>query len=63
MLYLIKEKVTKRQILEMMQTHGNYIKVAVDVKREVVAAGGALYSDCEIVLTQNGSHREDIWGA
>ena len=43
-----------------MQT---YIKVAVDVRRKVMAGGGATHVDCESALLECGSQEGDIWGA
>ncbi len=39
------------------------IKIAVDTRREVLAGGGEMHADCEQVLLENGSERDDIWGA
>ncbi|MBM4432002.1 MAG: hypothetical protein FJ026_16885 [Chloroflexi bacterium] len=47
----------------MLQTLGFYVKLAVDVGREVLAGGGELHADCEWVLLEDGSRQEDIWGA
>lgn len=41
----------------------SYIKLAVDIKREVLAGGGILHADCEAILLKDGSKQEDIWGA
>jgi hypothetical protein len=47
-------------MLEMLQT---YIKLAVDIDREILAGGGAMHADCEAVLLDDGSQQEFIWGA
>lgn len=47
----------------MTQTLGGYIKLAVDIRRDVLAGGGALHADCESALLEDGSQQEDIWGA
>ena len=47
-------------MLEALQT---YVKLAVDVQRRVVAGGGTLHADCEVVLLEDGSLQQDIWGA
>lgn len=60
---IIREKATKEQIQKMLETLGNYIKVAVDISKGVLAGGGILHADCESVLIQDGSKQEDIWGA
>jgi hypothetical protein len=40
-----------------------YIKLAVDIQRDILAGGGALHADCEAVLIADGSSQQDIWGA
>jgi hypothetical protein len=63
MIYIIKEKATKQQIQEMMEMLETYIKLAVDVEREILAGGGAMHADCEAMLLEDGSQQEYIWGA
>ncbi len=60
---IIREKASLSEINEMTEALNSYIKLAVDVKREIVAGGGMLHADCEAVLLNNGSKQEDIWGA
>lgn len=47
----------------MMQVLQTYIKLAVDVEREILAGGGAMHADCEAMLLEDGSQQEFIWGA
>lgn len=63
MIYIIKEKATKEQIQAMMQMLQTYIKLAVDVDKEILSGGGAMHADCEAVLLEDGSKQEFIWGA
>jgi len=44
-------------MLEGLET---YIKLAVDVERNILA-GGANITRCEEVLLEDGSRQEDIW--
>ena len=41
---------------------GNLVKAVVDVEREILAVDGELHSDEELLLTENGSKRADVWG-
>lgn len=42
---------------------GNVIKAVVDVKQEIMAVGGELHSDEEVMLMENeNSKRENTWG-
>lgn len=62
-IHLIKKKATPTQIKEMLETLDSYIKLGIDIKREIVAGGGILHADCEAVLIDDGSKQEDVWGA
>ena len=46
----------------MLQTLEGYIKLAVDIRRGILAGGGAMHADCEAVLLEYGSQQEDVWG-
>ena len=63
MIHVIKDKATAQQIQEMLVELETYIKVAVDVRRQVIAGGGEMHADCEAVLLEDGSEQRDIWGA
>lgn len=63
MIYIVREPATPEQITEMSQVLGLFIKLAVDVRRGILAGGGELHADCEQVLLKDGSRQEDIWGA
>lgn len=47
----------------MLQANRFYIKTVVDIQHQILAGGGEMHSDCEIVLLDNGSQQTDIWGA
>ena len=59
---IIRATATAAQIGEMQETLGSYIKLAVDLEREILAGGGELHADCEQVLLDDGSRQEDVWG-
>ncbi len=46
----------------MLEFLGDYIKVAVDVERGVLAGGGIMHADCESALLDFGSKQKNIWG-
>jgi hypothetical protein len=39
------------------------VKYVVDVEREVIAVGGELHADGEVLLLEDGSRQDDLWGA
>jgi len=63
MVLILTAQATPEQVAEMLQVFGTYIKLAVDVEREVVAGGGELHYDCEQALLDDGSRQADVWGA
>ncbi len=62
-IHLIRSKATTEQITDMLQAFDDFIKLAVDVEREVLAGGSSLHAECESVLLEDGSKQENIWGA
>ena len=62
-IYIIRQRATEKEIREMSEELETYIKLAVDVERNILAGGGEYHADCEEVLLEDGSRQEDIWGA
>ena len=60
---VIRERATREEIQEMLKELKQYIKVAVDISKGILAGGGELHADCESLLLQEGSQQENIWGA
>jgi hypothetical protein len=62
-IHIIRQSVTQKEAREMLEELGDYIKLAVDVRRGILAGGGEYHADCEAALLEDGSQQEDIWGA
>ena len=62
-IHLIRERVTREQLDEMLATLKARIKLAVDVERGILAGGGEMHADCEAILLEDGSRQENVWGA
>lgn len=62
-IHILRKRATPQQIEEMQAALKSYVKLAVDVRREVVAGGGEMHADCEGVLLEDGSEQDDVWGA
>ena len=60
---ILRRTATEAETRDMLETLQTYIKLAVDVEREVVVGGGEYHADCEEVLLEDGSLQENIWGA
>jgi len=63
MIYILQDKPTSEQVVEMLKENETMIKIVVDIRRRVLAGGGEMHSDCESVLLDDGSEQDDLWGA
>ena len=63
MILLLKDKADTLQIQAMLEEYSRMIKLAVDIRRNILAGGGEMHADCELLLLENGSEQDDIWGA
>jgi hypothetical protein len=61
-IHIIRQCATAKEIREMLEELETYIKLAVDVERDILVGGGEYHADCEEVLLEDGSRQEDIWG-
>ena len=59
---IVRKPATPSEIAEMCAEYGTFIKLAVDLEREVLAGGGELDADCEQALLQDGSKQANVWG-
>jgi len=62
-IHIIRQRATEKEIREMLEELETYIKLAVDVERNILVGGGEYHADCEEVLLEDGSRQENIWGA
>lgn len=62
-IHIVRQRATEKEINEMLEELKTYIKLAVDVERDIPAGGGEYHADCEEVLLEDGSRQQDIWGA
>ena len=61
---IIKTPIKKSEILEMANDEfGDMVKAVVDISQEIMAVGGELHADEEVLLSeQENSKRENTWG-
>jgi hypothetical protein len=62
-IHLLRACATSQQLDDMLEALAVYVKLAVDIKREILTGGGTLHADCEAILLSDGSQQEDVWGA
>ena len=56
------EPFTKEEIEKIAEDLEGYIKVVLDIKQNVLAAGGLRHVEAEEVLLEQGSEKKDLWG-
>ena len=61
MIHIVRSKATPQQLKEMLEALETYVKLAVDIRRGILAGGGILHPDCEAELLNDASKQEDIW--
>jgi hypothetical protein len=61
---VIKERVSKDDLVRMAKEgFGDMVKAVVDVRQEIMALGGELHADEEVLLAEKeNSARADTWG-
>ncbi len=61
---IVKEPISRKELVEMAsEQFGDVVKVVVDVAQGIMAVGGELHSDEEVLLMEKeNSKRENTWG-
>ncbi|OGH10627.1 MAG: hypothetical protein A2857_01735 [Candidatus Levybacteria bacterium RIFCSPHIGHO2_01_FULL_36_15] len=62
MLLIIKSKATPEEIQKMSEDFDGYIKLVIDMERNILAGGGERHFDGEQLLLKEGSQQENLWG-
>ena len=58
---IIREKIGREEFRKIAEENfGDMAKAAVDVEREIMALGGELHIDGEILLWDNGSKADNL---
>ncbi len=60
---IVDRKISETELLEMAEEfYIKMIKGVVDVEREILAVGGEYHMDANVILLENGSKQENVWG-
>jgi len=59
---IITKKASVKEIKEMAEHFDGYIKIVVDIEKEILSGGGDRHYDNEKILLDNGSRQSDLWG-
>lgn len=62
MLLIISQKATIEEIRKMALEYQGYIKVVVDIEKEILTGGGEWHFDEEQELLKLGSQQKNLWG-
>lgn len=61
---IVDRRIDPRELARLVDRFfGRMVKLVVDIRRNVIAAGGELHADAEQVLLAAGSRQADLWGA
>jgi hypothetical protein len=63
MVKIVRSKIDEESRKALAQDLKGYIKVVVDIRRQILAAGGEKHVDAEQLLLKDWSKQEDLWGA
>lgn len=63
-IHIIKEPITRAELAEMAKEEfGDLVKAVVDIGQEIMAVGGELHADEQVLLIEKeGSKNEFTWG-
>ncbi len=59
---IVRKKATKFEVEKLAKHFKGYIKIIVDVEREILAGGSDRHADDEKALLEDGSKQESLWG-
>ena len=60
---VIDKKISEKELKEIAKEfYGSMIKGVVDVQFGVLAMGGEYHMDANMILIENGSKQENVWG-
>jgi hypothetical protein len=61
---IVKDSISRQELIKIANAEfGDLVKAVVDVEQEIMAIGGELPADEEVLLTEKwGSKRENTWG-
>ncbi len=60
---IIRDQISFESLKEIAKGQFGYmVKAVVDIRRKIMAVGGELHADEEVLLSEDGSEREDVWG-
>lgn len=62
MIVILQKKATKAEVEKAKEEFKDFIKIVIDIEKEMAAIGGRLHTDAEKLLLEQGSKNENLWG-
>src|SRR2546430_1035552 len=60
---IVRKQLTRSELVVIAsEQFGDMVKAVVDAERGIMALGGELHSDEEVLLLDDGSSQRDLWG-
>lgn len=59
---ILSKKATPQDLKKASEDYKTYIKITVDIEKEIVAVGGQYHADAEKLLLVQDSLQKNIWG-
>ena len=61
---ILSERISRNELISLSEVvfDDEMIKAVVDIRRGLLAIDAELHADLEVLLLQNGSAQEDLWG-
>ncbi len=57
-----REEISEKEFKRAREDYDGYIKLTIDIEKQIVALGGEYHADAEEILLKQGSRQDDIWG-
>lgn len=62
MIIILRKKASENELQKVAEDLDGYVKVVVDIDRNICSAGGKMHVDGEKVMLQDGSQQKHLWG-
>lgn len=62
MLILVTSKINEGDLKRVAEDLEGYVKVVIDIEKEILTAGGTRHVEGEQLLLEQGSRQENLWG-
>ena len=61
---ILRSRIDTAELRRLVKRYfGDMVKYVVDIERGIAAIGGELHADAKLVLLEDGSRLDDLWGA